>query len=377
MSRPWTDKDRLRELYVEKDLTYDEVADRLGCSVSTIKKWASEYNLGDEKKPWKDRNRMYRLYVKEDMTQEEVADTLDCSYSTVNKWLKEHDIPVRTHGGNFEKPWHDKETFQEVWESDMKTGDMAEELGCDVGTMYYWAERHGFRETEGPQPGSQRKPANKEECRRCGELFRVRPNKSDSVHQCSDCRSEFGHLEERNEKISESWNNTHGPEARRKMSESHTSKELTDEHRRNIGKANEGEKNDMYGVTGEDHPAYGHDGTFDSEWGEVEATGHYVKSSWEKEIDLLLHEAGVDYGYETRRFKFSELSYRPDFIVGNVVIEVKGLPTENCQRRAELVMEEHPNLTYVVVGNRQSPEAEIPCDVHIPWDERESLVDYL
>jgi DNA-binding CsgD family transcriptional regulator len=34
--QPWHDEDTLRELYVEKGLTADEVADRLGCSQSTV-----------------------------------------------------------------------------------------------------------------------------------------------------------------------------------------------------------------------------------------------------------------------------------------------------------------------------------------------------
>lgn len=103
----------------------------------------------------------------------------------------------------------------------------------------------------------------------------------------------------------------------------------------------------------------------------VEETGNTVKSGWEEEIDLLLHESGINYDYEPKRFDLNTRQYTPDFIVGDNVIEVKGWVDERANARASEFLLTRPQYTYIVVGT------EMPCDTHIPWEERETLVDYL
>ena len=104
---------------------------------------------------------------------------------------------------------------------------------------------------------------------------------------------------------------------------------------------------------------------------EVGETGHTVKSYWEEEIDVYLHNLGIEYGYEPETFQLDGRAYTPDFIAGDTVIEVKGYARETDVRRAEQFLNERPEWTYVVVG------AELPCDIHIPWEERERLADAL
>jgi len=100
---------------------------------------------------------------------------------------------------------------------------------------------------------------------------------------------------------------------------------------------------------------------------EVPETGHTVRSHWEKEVDLLLHQHVETHEYEPEAFDIGWAHYTPDFRIDDVVIEVKGWARDRCKRRAKSFMDEFPEYTYIVVGS------ETPCDVHIPWDEREQL----
>lgn len=120
----------------------------------------------------------------------------------------------------------------------------------------------------------------------------------------------------------------------------------------------------------EDHPFDGID-PFATERIEVEETGHEVRSSWEAELDRMLHEAGIDYDYEAKRFELEPMTYIPDFRVGSQMIEVKGPPSDRAIRQAEAFMEEFPEYEYVVLGTR------IPCDKHYEWEEREKMVEDL
>lgn len=79
--------------------------------------------------------------------------------------------------------------------------------------------------------------------------------------------------------------------------------------------------------SGENHPNYG-EPVQDPEFVEVEKTGHTVRSGWEATVDRFLHSMGIEYGYETKTFKFADTTYTPDFILENVIIEVKGFAYE-------------------------------------------------
>lgn len=112
----------------------------------------------------------------------------------------------------------------------------------------------------------------------------------------------------------------------------------------------------------------------------VEETGHTVDSSWEKEIDLLLHGSDFDYKYNTDedfvKFDVDDSTYTPDFLVGNCVIEVKGYLGYNYNKdrvdeRAKR-LKEHDEWEYIVVGS-----VELECDEYIEWGNRDKLLDVL
>ncbi|MDY6768666.1 MAG: NUMOD3 domain-containing DNA-binding protein [Candidatus Nanohaloarchaea archaeon] len=179
----------------------------------------------------------------------------------------------------------------------------------------------------------------------------------------------------------ESWKNRENPakrpEVRKKISRkqrgyrnSFYGKTHTKEARERISEASSGSNHPFFGLTGEDHPTYGNVSGLKREY--VEETGHTVRSLWEKEIDLMLHQAEINYEYEPETFKLSSgLTYTPDFVVDDIVIEVKGWPDDTSKKRAKKFLQVFPRYTSIVVGN------EIPCDIFIAWDEREKLVNVL
>jgi hypothetical protein len=153
-----------------------------------------------------------------------------------------------------------------------------------------------------------------------------------------------------------------------------------------------GENHRLYGVTGEDHPAHGHEHTEEAKEKigkaskgntrgggrrrSVEETGNIVSSGWEAEIDKLLFTLGIDYDYEGRTFEFEDgRTYTPDFDLGDTVIEVKGHVYHDWEReRAERLLEEFPEITYVAIIDSSE---EIPADVVIPFEDHDMVTEVL
>jgi replication factor C small subunit len=158
-------------------------------------------------------------------------------------------------------------------------------------------------------------------------------------------------------------------ETKRKISERNTGNEISEEHRRAISEAASERdtsymQSEKFSETLSDALS-GRDPTHPEPY-EVEELSHFVRSSWEEEIGKKLLSADIEYEYEPE-FCLPGGSYYPDFVADDDVIEIKGWATERSVRKAETFMNEHPSYRYVVVGD------ELPCDVHIPWENRDRL----
>jgi len=73
--------------------------------------------------------------------------------------------------------------------------------------------------------------------------------------------------------------------------------------------------------------------------GYIEDLGHYVRSSWEKEICLLLKSYGIDYEYEKKRYKLNSdgkiISYLPDLYISryDLFVEIKGFFGDKLEKK--------------------------------------------
>lgn len=174
--------------------------------------------------------------------------------------------------------------------------------------------------------------------------------------------------------------------------------EWSEEQRQQLSEASSGENAPWYGVTGEDHPWHGVTGEdhpmYGYEWSDeqleqlseshkgllsagtkqidVPETGNTVRSGWEAEIDCLLHDAGINYEYESRTYDFGEYTYTPDFVCEDeIVIEVKGYVNEGDDQKAKDLMEGHDDLIYIAVGSK------LPAHYHLSWEKRENLPELI
>lgn len=98
--KPWRDAETLRELYIKRDMTFDEVADELGCSSSTVQIWAKRHGIesgcqGVSKYPeLDDRGKLRKWHHEEELLMSEIADRIGCSTSSVSARFKSHGIEL-------------------------------------------------------------------------------------------------------------------------------------------------------------------------------------------------------------------------------------------------------------------------------------------
>lgn len=98
-SHPWRDREIMKELYYDKDMTQEEIAEYLGCGDGTVNRWVHNHDLevrsiGSENKKVRSVD-LGKLYWKDGKSQSEIAEQCDCSVGLVSKLMKEQGIPVR------------------------------------------------------------------------------------------------------------------------------------------------------------------------------------------------------------------------------------------------------------------------------------------
>ena len=108
MDRPWTDEDRLRELYWEQEMSQYDIADELGCSPRTVRTWMEKHNIetrstsdavkvsepSNSETPWRSKQTLEKLYCEQDMSITQVAAELNCGHNTIHRWLQKHNIDI-------------------------------------------------------------------------------------------------------------------------------------------------------------------------------------------------------------------------------------------------------------------------------------------
>ena len=98
--------------------------------------------------------------------------------------------------------------------------------------------------------------------------------------------------------------------------------------------------------------------------------GHLVRSDWEYEVAKALQDADVEYEYEPE-FELSDSVYHPDFLIGDTVVEVKGVAelwgqTEKVEKFLDTYGDDY---RFVVVG-----DGELPHHEHYDRDEFEPAI---
>lgn len=109
-------KKELKKLYLEEEMSSNEIADESGCSKRTILKRLRKYNIprrkpGPKRRDDLTKELLERLYIKEELSTREIADKLDTGRSTVYSKLKKYNIPTRDLSESHIQ--HDRKSFSE------------------------------------------------------------------------------------------------------------------------------------------------------------------------------------------------------------------------------------------------------------------------
>lgn len=197
----------------------------------------------------------------------------------------------------------------------------------------------------------------------------------------------------KNGRVSPFKGKTHSLAARKKISKINKGRRIifTEEHLKNLGIANrkhtqDPERNQKIGIAmrKENNPERcrkiseakkGMKPTYPKPY-YVPELGHGVRSTYEEKIGLILKKAGVSYDYEGKVYEFDGTSYRPDFpITDRLIVEAKGYFPRWQQEKYKKFKKAYPDVTLAIVGGQDDVDYAPICNIHIPWSDREKLVE--
>jgi len=146
----YKDEGKLKEWYEEQQLTLEEIAERCGCSDSTVKYWMDKYGIERRSNkeshtptdaPYQDRDRLKELYHVKNLTAGEIAEKMGVSQATISRWLDRKNVETKTsaekreergtqHRPTKEGPHTDEEWLRECYfDRKMSITEMADEAG--------------------------------------------------------------------------------------------------------------------------------------------------------------------------------------------------------------------------------------------------------
>lgn len=108
-----------------------------------------------------------------------------------------------------------------------------------------------------------------------------------------------------------------------------------------IGKGS-GKKNSMYGKISYPKAVY------------VPKLEHHIRSKWEKDVAFILKNNEIPYKFEGIRFKVNKgnNTYSPDFVIGNLLVEVKGPLFESNKEKMIECIKLYPNFKLIIITSR-------------------------
>jgi len=129
-----------------------------------------------------------------------------------------------------------------------------------------------------------------------------------------------------------------------------------------------GNKNNMYGRITYPKARY------------IEELGHSVRSEWEKIIALRLKEADIPYKWEgiTLKCNGGNNTYTPDFVVGNILIEVKGPLFDKQRKKMKEIIQNYPFIFAIVTSKKSLRRYDFTfCKNIFLLEELDKLISWL
>lgn len=159
VSRPWEHESTLRFLREDRELSQREIAKRLGCTQATISHRCEESDIDSTRfiteQPWHDEATLRELYVARELSMEDVAAELGCDYQTIENWVHHHGIETRPRTPATPDALRDEDELRRLYQQEkLSTYDIADEYACAPSTVHDWLARHDIETRDvGSQPG--------------------------------------------------------------------------------------------------------------------------------------------------------------------------------------------------------------------------------
>lgn len=126
----------LKTFYLEEDESFKKIAERFGCSATTVGNWLKSYGLVEEKKEKKggppSPENLRKLYLEERLPVEEIAKRLNLSVSGIYYWINK--LEISRDSVKFEVNKKDLERMYR--QEKMSPKEIAEKLGKSQRTVY-------------------------------------------------------------------------------------------------------------------------------------------------------------------------------------------------------------------------------------------------
>ena len=99
------------------------------------------------------------------------------------------------------------------------------------------------------------------------------------------------------------------------------------------------------------------------------------RSGFEEKLASQLRRGGVSFQYETLKLEYTKTSiYTPDFIIGDIIIEAKGVWTVEDRKKHLLVREQHPHLDIrLVFQNARNKIRKGSDTTYAAWCEKKGI----
>ena len=378
----------LHEQYYEQEKTVDRIADELNLAQSTVRTWMDNHGIeprstaesltdGDIES-LKNEQWLREQYCELQKTSHEIADERGLAKTTVLKWMREHGIERRSRveartDGDIESLKNEQWLREQYCKCEKTVSQIANELSLSPTPVRRWMKEHGIE---------RRSPA---ESQTDGDLKLLKNEEWLREQYCERERTTREIADETgvSQRTVTNWMDKHGIE-RRSLSKSHTDGDVESlkneewlrsqycEQKKTID-----ELSDELNLSQTTVRKWLniHDIEIRSLYMNPDHLSHQVIGEFERDIATRLHNSEVAYQYESEEIEYGEdRTYIPDFVTEDYIIECKGADWGTmhstgvtAEQKARAAMRQLDDREYVVVG------IELPCDIHVPWDKRETI----
>lgn len=141
---PWRDRTKLEKLYVEQTMSAVEIAEEFDCKKSTILYWMRKFGIERRSTsesleiPPVKKARLEELYFEDDLTQDDIAEEVGCSVPTVCRWMAQYGIQPGAVSGSDHPDWNGGKTpygkgFTAKKKSEVRSRDGHQCQSCSMG----------------------------------------------------------------------------------------------------------------------------------------------------------------------------------------------------------------------------------------------------